>query len=182
MRLAYPYVIGWTGTAGNLKYLEGIEEPIGEFLRHHRDWQLWVVADEPPSFRKIPANRFRFIRWSPDTEALVVQRMQIGLMPLQDNEWTRGKCSFKMLQYMASGVPCIVSPVGMNADILKLGRVGLSARNEDEWYEALLTLSGDSELAHTMGSAGRTIAEQYFDTSVVGHRLAQVLMSLIRKR
>ena len=96
-----------------------------------------VIADAPPSFSRIPRERVRFLSWSPELEADAVRQMHVGLMPLPDDIWTRGKCSFKMLQYMATGIPVVVSPVGMNADLLAAASPGLAARKDDDWYEAL---------------------------------------------
>jgi glycosyltransferase involved in cell wall biosynthesis len=106
----------------------------------YRKLKALVIADRPPSFSSLPSERVRYIPWSSQTEVTAVQQMDIGLMPLPNNEWTKGKCSFKMLQYMACAIPVIVSPVGMNLEVLELGEVGLSANSTSEWYDALVCL------------------------------------------
>jgi glycosyltransferase involved in cell wall biosynthesis len=104
--------------------------------------------------------------------------MDVGLMPIPDIDWARGKCSFKMIQYMACAVPAVVSPVGMNCDILALGQVGLPAAHEDDWLEALELLYTQQGLAQTIGAEGRRIAEAHFSRSVVAGQLAALFQQV----
>jgi glycosyltransferase involved in cell wall biosynthesis len=95
--------------------------------------------------------------------------MSIGLMPLADTDWCNGKCSYKMLCYMAAGLPVVVTAAGMNREVLALGEVGLSAASEREWVDALTALLDHPNLRRNMGAAGRTVVEERFSL----HRLAQ---------
>jgi glycosyltransferase involved in cell wall biosynthesis len=95
--------------------------------------------------------------------------MSIGLMPLADTDWCNGKCSYKMLCYMAAGLPVVVTAAGMNREVLALGEIGLSAGSEREWIEALIALLENAGLRQRMGAAGRAVVEQRFSL----HRLAQ---------
>ncbi|MBE9124679.1 MULTISPECIES: glycosyltransferase family 4 protein [unclassified Coleofasciculus] len=172
------FVIGWTGSAGNLRYLKTIEAPLREFMNKFAESELLIMADKPPFFKSLPSDRVRYIPWFPATEADVVKQMDVGLMPLPDNEWTKGKCSFKMLQYMACGIPVIVSPVGMNAEVLALGNLGIEAMNNSDWYEALVLFFKNRELADEYGKQGRTVAEKYFSQRVVVEEIAKVFREL----
>lgn len=172
------FVIGWTGTSINLKYLKKIEKMLESFLETHNDAELLVIAERPPNFHRLRPEWVRYIKWSPRVEVSAVQQMDVGIMPLSDNEWTRGKCSFKMLQYMACGVPVVVSPVGMNAEILSMDFIGFSARNEADWYEALDNLYRDHTLAHKCGATGRLIVEQHFSRAIVSAKIAQIFQEL----
>lgn len=172
------FVIGWTGLSANFKYIYEIEPPLQRFLGTHEDSELLVVADQPPSFHILQPERVRYIKWSPGIEAEAVRQMDVGLMPLADDEWTRGKCSFKMLQYMATGIPVVVSPVGMNSEVLSMGTVGFAAENEGDWYEALDNLYKDRSLAHKYGATGRLIAEQHFSRTVVSSNIARIVKEL----
>jgi glycosyltransferase involved in cell wall biosynthesis len=82
----------------------------------------------------------RYVPWSEEAEADFLASITIGVMPLEDGPWERGKCSFKMLQYMAAGRPCVVSPVGMNSELLREAELGRSATTIDQWTEALSSL------------------------------------------
>ncbi|HEY9652763.1 MAG TPA: glycosyltransferase family 4 protein, partial [Coleofasciculaceae cyanobacterium] len=172
------FVIGWTGSAGNLGYLKTIEAPLKQFMNKFAESELLIMADKPPSFKSLSSDRVKYIPWSPAIEAEIVQQMDVGLMPLPNNEWTKGKCSFKMLQYMACGKPVIVSPVGMNAEVLALGQLGVGAVEESDWYEALVLFYKNRELANNYGKKGRSVAEKYFSQRVVVEKLAAVFREL----
>jgi len=175
------FTIGWTGLASNYKFLELIETPLLCFLNGHSNAELLLVAERPWRPKYIPAHRIRFVPWSPQTEATSLQDMSVGVMPLPDNEWTRGKCGFKMLQYMAVGIPVVVSPVGMNKEVLAKGQVGLAATTDDEWYQALETLHADQALQVRMGDTARQVIEQHFSAAVVAGSLASLFRSLMSK-
>ena len=178
MKPARQFTIGWTGSKSNLKYLNEIEKPLYDFIKTHNA-ELLIISDQPPVFTHIPPDKIKFIQWSPDLEVNAVQEMDVGLMPLPSNDWTRGKCSFKMLQYMACALPVIVSPVGMNNDILSLGSVGLSADNMDDWYYGLDYLYNHPDKAYQLGSTGRMIAEIYFGKEIIAAKLAVIFKGLV---
>jgi glycosyltransferase involved in cell wall biosynthesis len=116
-----------------------------------------------------------FIRWREASEVKAIQRLAVGLMPLDNSDWCRGKCSLKALTYLACGVPVVVSPVGMNVEILACGRVGLPAGNEDEWVESIVSLLDAESEARRMGELGRAVVEAYYSSAVVAAELARVL-------
>jgi glycosyltransferase involved in cell wall biosynthesis len=99
----------------------------------------------------------------------------IGIMPLEDDLWARGKCSFKMLTYMAAGLPVVVAPVGMNIEILDQGPCGFSAKTTDDWVGAISSLLCNPGLAAKMGQSGRQIIEARYAQNVIAPRLAQLL-------
>jgi glycosyltransferase involved in cell wall biosynthesis len=168
------WTIGWTGSWANLKFLNAIEEPLAEFLAQHSDCRLLVVCDRPPSFKKLPPHAWEFVPWSMENEVSLVQRMDVGLMPLEDSEWARGKCGFKMLSYMAVALPVIVSPVGVNAEILARGELGIAARSNSDWYQALEHLYGAREAGARMGSTGRRVVEEHYSVRTNIVKLADI--------
>ena len=172
------FVIGWTGTWANLEYLYAIEEVLGKFLRDHSDTELLILADRPPRFQQIPQEKVRFIPWRADREVAALQDMDVGLMPLPDTEWTRGKCSFKMLQYMATGIPVIASSVGMNAEVMVMDRLGLAAHAQQDWYSALDFFYENRDESVNFGTRGRAVAERYFSRSVIAMKLAQIFKEI----
>ena len=172
------FIIGWTGSAGNVRYLQDIEGPISRFLGTYNDARLLVIADRMPIFHKISPSKITFVQWAREVEVAAVQEMDVGLMPLPDAIWSRGKCSFKMLQYMACGVPVIVSPVGMNKEILDLGEVGIAASMESEWMMALDHLRSLGDRGRSYGLRGRAIVEKWFSRHLIAQRLAEILREM----
>jgi glycosyltransferase involved in cell wall biosynthesis len=168
------FVIGWSGTSSGLTYLEAIEVPLRRFLDDHRNALLLVMSDRAPRFSRLDPARVRYESWSEAKETHVLARMDVGLMPLPDNDWTRGKCAFKMLLYMACGVPVIASPVGMNKEILAKS-CGLACRRDEEWYDALASLHADRARAMHLGRLGRMLVEREFSTPSIGDRLARLI-------
>jgi glycosyltransferase involved in cell wall biosynthesis len=169
------FVIGWTGSATTFGYLEAIAPALSRFLDTVADATLVVMANHFRALPGVAAERVEFVEWSPANEALVVSGFDVGLMPLPNSDWARGKCAFKMLQYLSCGVPAVVSPVGMNAQVLAMGDVGLAATNEDEWVEALVTLARDRERAVALGEGGRELVTTSFSVPIVARQLAGVM-------
>jgi glycosyltransferase involved in cell wall biosynthesis len=169
------WIIGWTGTSSNLGYLYQIEEVLADFLSENKQTQLLVVCDRRPVLKKLPSESWRFVRWSAEKEIRLIQEMDVGLMPLPDTEWARGKCALKMIMYLAVGIPAIVSPVGVSKTLLDQYDVGLSARNPNEWFDALRRLFGDREGAARLGAAGRKLVEEQFSITVNAPKLAAAI-------
>ena len=113
--------------------------------------------------------------WTEESEVARIHAMDIGIMPLTDTPWARGKCGYKLIQYMACGLPVIASPVGVNAEIVEHGVNGFLASTETEWTEALRTLLGDPGLRARMGEEGRRKVERDYSLQVWGPRVAQML-------
>ena len=174
-----PFVVGWTGSASNLVYLERLENALRIFMERYADVQLLVVSDLAPRLPGLPSDRVRHIAWSPATENMMVRMMHVGLMPLEDNDWTRGKCAFKMLQYMASGIPAVVSPVGVNSRILAMDRVGLGAEDDSSWVEALTYYYQNRSEAAACGARGRALVVKHFSRDVVSGQLAAAFRDVV---
>lgn len=175
-----PFVIGWTGTSSNFRYLEIIEPALALFLETHREAQLLIVADKAPVLRSVPADQQIFVRWTADDEHIILHRMDVGIMPLDDSELSRGKCSFKALQYMASGIPVVASPVGMNAELFAQGEIGYAAASLDEWAGALEAYYADPGLRRRHGLAGRQVLEGGYSQAVIGEAIRRAMHELVR--
>jgi glycosyltransferase involved in cell wall biosynthesis len=169
----------WTGLGSNLESLQAIEVGLARFMEEVAEAVLVVVSDQAPAFEHVPADRVRFVRWSRQTEASTLQQADVGLMPLRDSEWNRGKCSFKMLQCMASGLPVVVSPVGLNAEILRSADVGVGAASAGDYADALIALHRDRSAARVMGEAGRRLVAERFSVAVVAPQIASVMQSVL---
>ena len=167
--------VGWVGHSGNLPYLESLGGPLREIARRHEGFRLIVVADREPS---IPGVEIEYRRWSLETEISCFDGIGVGVMPLDDTPWARGKCAFKAIQYMALGVPCVVSPVGANRELVTHGENGLLAGNADEWVDALDALLSSQELARRLGAEGRRTVLGSYSLEVVSRRLVKLLRAV----
>lgn len=153
-----PVTIGWTGTHTTMHYLNEII-PVLETLEQKYNFKLIVISNEKPSFE---LKSLEFIKWKKETEIQDLARIQIGIMPLRHDIWSEGKCGFKGLQYMSLGMATIMSPVGVNTQIIQDGENGFIASTQVEWKEKLELLLNDQNLRENLGKAGRkTILEKY---------------------
>lgn len=168
-------VIGWIGSSANADYLRMIEPALARVLAGNRNCRLKIICDRPPELRNLNSSQVIFSRWSEETEIAEMSEFSIGIMPLRDSDWARGKCSFKMLQYMALGLPVVVSPVGMNAEVLHRANVGFGAATELEWESALAALLSEPGLRSRLGLAGRAVVEEFYSVNAVTPLLANTL-------
>ncbi len=120
--------------------------------------------------------------WSEASEVSRIQAMSIGIMPLGDTPWARGKCGYKLLQYMACGLPVVASPVGVNVDIVEHGVNGFLADSEAEWHDAIMTLLQDPALRQRMGAKGRRKVETHYALGVWAPRVADILLGAAQGR
>jgi hypothetical protein len=175
---AGPFVVGWMGTAANAASLASIQEPLRRFLEATPGAILRIVSNRPIELGRIPAGRIESVAWTADREEADLRSFHVGLMPLEDTPWNRGKCAFKMLQYMAVGRPVVVSPVGFNNDVLAHGDLGMAPATPAGWADALECLQADAGLRADLGRTGRHVAESHFDTGILAARLATLLRSV----
>lgn len=170
--------LGWIGSGSNLAYLQDIVPALAEVMRRRSEVRLRIVSNMAPRFSGLQGSRVDYVPWSTTGEVQAIQGMDIGLMPMPDNEWTRGKCSFKMLQYLACGKAAVVSPVGMNKEVLAQAEVGLGPRNRDEWVDALVALIDDAGERGRLGANGRQLVERCYAARVIADRIAGLLSTL----
>lgn len=171
------FIIGWTGSGGNLSYLYEIENSLQKILQRHPNIELQIISDQKPFFQTLPIKQVKYLAWTPENEAILLKSFDVGLMPLPDNEFSRGKCSFKMLQYMSVGLPVVVSPVGMNRDLLAKGSIGFSAVSDDDWVTALDWLYNNQNEGKKMGLNGRDIVIREYSQEVVCKKLEAIFKS-----
>jgi glycosyltransferase involved in cell wall biosynthesis len=130
-----------------------------------------VICSQFPDWSDV---RIDPVTWSPASEITALASSHIGVMPLTDDEWSRGKCAFKLLQYMAASLPCVASPVGANTEAVLEDQTGYYARNSAQWEHALQRLIGSAELRARLGAAGRAHVESRY--GVHGYRTAYVAL------
>lgn len=168
-------VIGWTGVATNLGFLKELLPVFEELLGKYR-FKLLVISDateeELKFLKSIP---FEAVKWRAETEAEDLRRIDIGIMPLSDNGWSKGKCGYKLLQYMSVGIASVASPVGVNQLIVKHGTNGFLASTNAEWSRALAELIENQPLRETFGKAGRDTVQREYSIDYWGPRWANIL-------
>ena len=167
--------LGWSGSSSGFVYLYQIESALSVVLDRFPDVRLRIIADHPPNFLTIPRSRIDFMFWNPEIEIIGLQDLTVGIMPLANSLWEKGKCSFKMLTYMAVGIPVVVSDVGMNIEVMSHGCAGYLAKTSDDWIDALSVLLNDDEKNFSMGRTGRSVVEDHFATKIIGTQLAALL-------
>lgn len=167
-----PVRFGWIGSRATLPYLERIAAPLARACAALPGARLLVVADAAPS---LPGVATDLVPWSEEGEADALRSMDAGLMPLTDDPWSRGKCAFKLLQYGATGIPSVASPVGANLSVVEDRRTGLLAGTDAAWEAALVELGRDPALRSRLGAAARRQVEARWSPAVLAPPLARFL-------
>lgn len=167
-------VLGWIGSRTTAVHLRELRALLAKLPARAPDlkWELAVMGG---TFGDLPGMDVRQLPWSLPGERELLKRMDIGLMPLPDNDWTRGKCAYKALVYMSAGIPVVADGVGATADIVGDGESGLIAYTRDEWSDLLLSLARDTAARARLGAAGRRRTEDEFSTRRWAPRLARIL-------
>ena len=138
--------------------------------------RLVVIGGKAPCIKNVDVIE---LPWNEDDEVNEINNFDIGVMPLPDSPWERGKCGFKLIQYMACGLPVIASPIGVNSEIVEHGVNGFLVETVEEWESSLRTLMGDPELRHRMGQAGRVKIERQYSLQVTCPVITSVIKSIV---
>jgi glycosyltransferase involved in cell wall biosynthesis len=169
-------VVGWTGSPTTARYLLSLA-PALRRLRALHDFELRVVG----ATVAMPGLDVRCVPWRADSEPDDLRGFDVGLMPLDDDEWARGKCAAKALQYMALGIPPVVSPVGASAVVVRDGVNGFHASSSDDWVHRLAVLLAEPALRVRLGSAARQTVLDHYAAVVHAPRLAALLRQVGRE-
>jgi glycosyltransferase involved in cell wall biosynthesis len=156
--------LGWIGSPSTLKYLMTVSRALTE-LYGMRPFRFVLINGSSVRYRQyldLPEEAITHLVWSEQEEVSQIHQMDIGIMPLPDDPWERGKCAYKLIQYMACGLPVVASPVGMNSEVVDHGKNGFLANSEEDWIKYLQMLLVDAELRRTMGREGRSLVEREF--------------------
>lgn len=168
------FTMGWMGAPMNSKHLGPIGSALSSICLGGKS-KLNLVGGWPVDFPTGLA--VEYLPWSESTEIQQLQSFDVGIMPLNDGPWERGKCGLKLVQYMAAGLPVVASPVGVNKEIVEHGVNGFLANTVSEWETALTMLRDDPTLRERMGSAGRAKVEREYSLQVTAPRLVSLLRS-----
>ncbi|TCD04321.1 glycosyltransferase [Erythrobacteraceae bacterium CFH 75059] len=173
-----PPVVGWIGSPSTWRYVEPVLPDILPVVRNHG--ALFRAVGAAPRAAIVPG--VTAVAWSEEQEIAEVQAMDIGIMPLPDEPWARGKCGYKLIQYMACGAATVASPVGVNVDLVADGKEGFVAQTGAQWASALDRLLSDRGLRSAMGAAGREKVVRSYSLASQAPRVAAALKQAAESR
>jgi glycosyltransferase involved in cell wall biosynthesis len=171
-----PPVVGWIGSSETVRYL-GEKAAVLRSVARVSPFELRVIGAEAPA---IPDVRTVSVPWSEESEARELSRCDVGIMPLPDDDWARGKCGLKLLQYMATGLPVVSSPAGGADGIVRHGTNGYVATTDAEWRLHLAALVDNAALRAVMGREGRRRVEERFSLGLWAPRMGEIVTRVVR--
>ena len=166
--------IGWIGTSSTQQYLEKLKPVFSKITGRYSGVTIKVISDRHPGMGNIV-----WEQWNADREMDQLLSIDIGIMPLDSNPWTEGKCGFKIIQYMAAGIPVVCSPVGVNKEVVTDSVNGLHADSIDQWEQSLSRLIEDKVLYDNMAAAGRKTADSRYNLQTWGPYFADFIKECI---
>lgn len=167
------FIVGWIGTKTTFeKHLLPCKDWIKELQKQDPDIEFHIVGitDDMDLGKNV-----QYIQWTENTEVSEILKMDVGIMPLQDSEWEKGKCAYKLIQYAASGIPGVASDVGMNKEVCIDNETGFIAKNTTEWIEKIQFLKKDHQKRMQMGQNARKLVEDIFCIQVTAKRWQEIL-------
>ena len=165
---SFPFIVGWIGTKSTFE----------KHLAPCKDWMMKILAENPDMELHIVGipedqgwgNHVKWIPWKEDTEVLEIAKMDIGIMPLQDSDWEKGKCAYKLIQYGACGIPGIASDVGMNREVTLPNKTGFLATTVDEWVNSILELKDNPMKRKELGANARKLVEEKYSLQITAKK------------
>ncbi len=173
------FTIGWIGTESNFKYLEIIRDPVTIFLSKIKNSRLVIVSSKKPAFLNFDNKKIIFQKWSKQGENNIINTFDTGIMPLTEDEWTKGKCGYKLLQYMSCNKAFIASPVGVNKSIINNSGAGIAAHNQKDWLDAFNRLYYDHSMRITLSEKGRPFVEKNYSCTAWAPKINEYFKQLI---
>jgi glycosyltransferase involved in cell wall biosynthesis len=167
--------IVWIGSPSTVQYLLDLAEPLGA-LAKRQPFTLRVIGGGALTMASVDVEA---LPWSDETEATLIAECDIGIMPLRDTPWEQGKCAYKLIQYMACGLPTVASPIGANREVVVEGKTGLFADTPSAWLETLERLLCDAALRQRLGQAGRVRVEAEYCLQQTAPRLVRILTEAV---
>jgi len=168
--------VGWIGSPATAHYLQSVERALAT-VQKRLGVTIRIIGAGQMNLENVKAET---VEWTVESEVASVASLDIGIMPLLDDAWARGKCGYKLIQYMACGLAVIASPVGVNAEIVRPGETGFLANSNAEWIAALERLITDKTLRQSMGMRGRRQVETDYSLATTAPRLAELFLSAAR--
>ncbi|HEX8284185.1 MAG TPA: glycosyltransferase family 4 protein [Pyrinomonadaceae bacterium] len=173
-------VIGWTGSYSTVQHLLTLSGALRRLAERER-FRLRVIGSPGMGLDALGGLEVESVPWRSETEVEDLRPIDVGVMPLPEDRWSKGKCGMKALQYMGLGIPTVCSPVGVNSEIIRDGENGLLARDEAEWVEKLGLLLRSPELRGRLGRAGRATVEESYSARAQAPRVFRVFESVVAR-
>lgn len=173
-----PVTIGWLGSSSTLKYLRPLLRTFEKIYERYPKFRLKIVCDQFLDSERVPIIKKQ---WSSEEEESDLKSFDIGVMPLSNDLWSKGKCGLKILQYQSVGIPVVCTPVGINRDMVEDGVNGFWAQSEEEWTRSILKLMQDDGLRREMGLKGRKTVEKSYSLEINAPRLLNVLKRVAQR-
>lgn len=170
--------IGWIGSPSTQKYVVEILPELQKTYEY-RSFRLVLVGASQDIVNDLPGLDVEVYDWDEKTEADLISLMDIGIMPLHDGPWEKGKCGYKLIQYMACGIPVVASDIGVNREIIENKTCGILATKRSDWSNALVSLLGSGELREKYGEEGRASVEQKYSLYIQMPIVRNILTSLV---
>jgi glycosyltransferase involved in cell wall biosynthesis len=172
-------VIGWSGGASSYRFFKPLEDVFIRVLKKYKKVKIVFVSDRPPYELKKLVSFVDFVKWDDMNEVSTIQSFDIGIMPLEDSDWVRGKCAYKILLYASCGVPIVTSPYGENKKILDDHDIGLAPLDADDWFSALELLVTNKDLRSKYGRQGRKYVLKSKSLKIWTNKVSDLILTSI---
>ncbi|MDA3886895.1 MAG: glycosyltransferase family 4 protein [Candidatus Delongbacteria bacterium] len=172
-------VIGWIGSPVTTKYVQDISEVLIELQNKYSNIEFHLIGAKKFELKNV---NIQFLDWSEETEIKLLSDFDIGIMPLTDDKWSKGKGGLKILQYFAMSLPVVCSPIGINNQLISQGKNGFGAKSAEDWIEYLDILINNEDLRKEMGKNGRKIIEEKYDLKKASGYLAEIIITELERK
>jgi len=169
------FIVGWQGTSSSFQFLKNIEKELKEFFSTHNNCELYVSSDRYPEELTEIHKYIEFKKWNKEDEVNHIQEYDVGIMPIEESEYSLGKCAYKMLLYLSCGVPACVTSWGMNKEILNKGKVGIGVEKENKWNEALDYFYKNRSNLDEIFPDCRKVVKDFYSVESVVRKIEKVL-------
>ncbi len=173
------YIIGWSGTSSSFKYFLPIEQSIRKLLIDFPRTKLVFMSDKFPKELKVLGPYIKFVKWSIEMEVKFIQSLDLGLMPVANDDWSKGKCAYKALLYSACGIPVVMTPTGVNQKLLEQSNIGFGPRTPNEWYEVIEMLLSSQSLGGQLGENGVDLVRKNYSLEVCTPKLVEIFNKFV---